>query len=280
MSTQTITCNDCTAMIHRVCTELENTLHVAFSTHTFSNFACTTCEKWNPFLVPFSPALALLLTFPLPHPASPCLPCLPLLLCCCSSWDRACHRNVTGRRWWVSGLTDEAALLFPSLQLHSHTQTPAVQGHRVCAIILHPHTEQAATTLATHKYSSMPVSLNILKILFTYWWTNCWGEIYSQKQIHLKNDNHLQYYKRKYTTHFTINGMLHCVVCVFLYVQKCVFVHLTASDRLSCPSLLCLPAPKSFVIWPLLLHCLMVSRYASCLFAKSCLICSLPGAML
>lgn len=189
----------------------------------------------NEILVPFSPALALLLTFPLPHPASPCLPCLPLLLCCCSSWDRACHRNVTGRRWWVSGLTDEAALLFPSLQLHSHTQTPAVQGHRVCAIILHQHTAQAATTLATHNCSSMPVSLNILKILFTDWWTNRWGEIYSQKQIHLKNDNHLHYNKRKYTTHFThkCHASLCCVCfCMCRNVCLCIWLPPIASPVL------------------------------------------------
>ncbi len=111
----------------------------------------------------FSPPADFPCTPPSPvHHASSCLPSLPLLLCCSSSWDRACHRNVTGRRWWVSGLTDEAALLFPSLRLHSYTQTPVVQGNTVYALILQPHIAQAGTTLATHSCSSMTVSLSIL----------------------------------------------------------------------------------------------------------------------
>lgn len=115
--------------------------------HTFSDW-------WGikPFLVLFIPV-----DFPSTapsavHSTSSCLLSLPRLLCRCSSWDRACHRNVTGRHWWVSGLTDEAALLLPSNFTQTHTTT-AARGNTMCAFILQSHTAQEDTTQATHNNS-------------------------------------------------------------------------------------------------------------------------------
>lgn len=90
----------------------------------------------------------LLLDLPLTSPLPLTLSCPPHILlsprlthrscAACSSWDRACHRNVTGRHWWVSGLTDEAALLFPSTSL-ACTETPVVRGSTAHAIKLQPY---------------------------------------------------------------------------------------------------------------------------------------------
>ena len=116
------------------------------------------------------------------HPTSSCLPLSPVApVPLCSSWDRACHRNVTGRHWWVSGLTDEGALLFPSTSL-ARTETPAVHGSTVHALKLQPY-----------RYNSSSWRLQWLRT----------------------TEKNLLWYKRKYHAGLCLIPMLHCAVCVF-----------------------------------------------------------------
>lgn len=77
-----------------------------------------------------------------------------------SSWDRACHRNVTGRHWWLSGLTDEAAFLFTSnlAQAHEHQRWKVTRGVlKSCSRPQHEQTRHRLHTFTT-VYSTKPLT--------------------------------------------------------------------------------------------------------------------------